>query len=65
MLKKIMLTLLIGAAMFGAGRGFGFAIELALVCAAVIALLVFTAALFSKTAKYTLKGGIRKIENAA
>lgn len=65
MLKKLMLTFLFGAVMFGAMKGFGFAVELALCCAAVIALLVFAAAMFSRTAKYTLKGGIRKIENAA
>lgn len=40
MLKKLMLTFLFGAVMFGAMKGFGFAVELALGCAAVIALLV-------------------------
>lgn len=65
MLKKFTLTFLAGAAAFGAMVGFGFALKLALMAAVAAAFVVLFAALFSPTAKYALKGRLRKIENAA
>ena len=65
MLKKFTLTFLAGTAAFGIMMGFGFALKMAVMLAAFTAVGLFIISLFSPTVKYTLKGSLRKIENAA